>query len=44
MTDIHVSQNQDGRWTVYAPGLVITDLTHEAAEAFAESYRRIAAA
>jgi hypothetical protein len=44
MTDIRVSQDQDGRWTVYAPGLVVTDLTHEEAEAFAATYRRVTAA
>lgn len=41
MADIRVSQDQDGRWTVYAPGLVVTDLTHEEAEAFTAIYRRV---
>ena len=34
MAEIRISEDNDGRWTVFAPGLVITDLTREAAEAF----------
>ncbi|SEH95640.1 hypothetical protein SAMN02799636_04647 [Methylobacterium sp. 275MFSha3.1] len=41
MVDIRMSQDNDGRWTVYAPGLVVTDLTREEAEAFAAIYRRV---
>ena len=41
MVDIRMSQDNDGRWTVYAPGLVVTDLTREEAEAFAATYRRV---
>lgn len=44
MAEINISEDKDGHWTVYAPGLVVTDLTREAAEAFAESYRRLAIA
>lgn len=44
MAEIRMSEDNDGRWTVYAPGLVVTDLTHEEAEAFAASYRRVTAA
>ncbi|MBP1178501.1 hypothetical protein [Methylobacterium sp. PvR107] len=44
MVDIRISEDTDGRRTVYAPGLVVTDLTHEDAEAFAASYRRVTAA
>lgn len=39
-----MSEDQNGRWTVYVPGLVVTDLTQEDAEAFAASYRRVTAA
>lgn len=42
MAEIRMSEDQDGRWTIYASGLVVTDLTREAAEAFVASYRRIA--
>ncbi|MCJ2067740.1 hypothetical protein MKK75_02785, partial [Methylobacterium sp. J-030] len=41
LIDIRMSQDNDGRWTVYAPGLVVTDLTREGAEAFAAIYRRV---
>ena len=44
MAEISISGGTDGRWTVYGPGLVVTDLTREAAETFAESYRRLAVA
>lgn len=44
MAEIRMSEDKDGRWTVYALGLVVTDLTREDAEAFAASYRRITAA
>lgn len=44
VVEIRMSEDNDGRWTVYAPGLVVTDLTHEEAEAFAASYRRVTAA
>ena len=44
MAGISISQIQDGRWTVQASGLVVTNLTRETAEAFADSYRRISAA
>lgn len=44
MAEIRISEDPDGVWTVYIPGLVVTDLTREAAEAFAASYRRVTAA
>lgn len=40
MVDIQVTEDNDGVWTVSAPGLVVTDLSREAAEAFAAAYRR----
>lgn len=43
MAEISVTEDNDGRWTVSAPGLVVTDLSREAAEAFADTYRRITA-
>ncbi|SDA24914.1 hypothetical protein SAMN02799622_03510 [Methylobacterium sp. UNC378MF] len=43
MAEICIMENQNGRWTVYTAGLVVTDLTREAAEAFAASYRRVTA-
>ena len=42
MAEITISEGKDGHWTAYAPELVVTDLSREAAEAFAESYRRLA--
>ena len=44
MAEINISEGRDGHWTVYAPGLVVTDMTREAAEAFVETYRRLAIA
>jgi hypothetical protein len=41
VAEIRISEDNDGVWTVYIPGLVVTDLTREEAEAFAASYRRI---
>ncbi|GJE11704.1 hypothetical protein FOHLNKBM_2748 [Methylobacterium longum] len=43
MAEIRMSEDQDGRWTIFAAGLVVTDLTRDAAEAFIASYRRITA-
>ena len=43
MTEIRIAEDNDGVWTVSAPGLVITDLTREAAEAFVATYRRVGA-
>ncbi|ACB23181.1 hypothetical protein Mrad2831_1174 [Methylobacterium radiotolerans JCM 2831] len=43
MAEICITEDQNGRWTVYTAGLVVTDLTREAAEAFAASYRRVTA-
>ncbi|SFT28402.1 hypothetical protein [Methylobacterium sp. yr668] len=43
MAEICITEDQNGRWTVYTAGLVVTDLTREAAEAFAASYHRLTA-
>lgn len=43
MTKLDVSQNMDGLWTVSTPGLVVTGLSREAADAFAEAYERCSA-
>ncbi len=43
MSDIELVQDVDGRWSVTLPGLVVADLTREAAEAFAAAYRRVTA-
>lgn len=44
MSEIGISQNDDGLWTVSVPGLIVTDLTKEAAEAFVAVYRRVGGA
>jgi hypothetical protein len=41
MAEIELTQNIDGRWSVTLPGLVVTDLTRETAEAFAAAYQRL---
>ena len=41
MTALSVFQNDDGLWAVTAQGLVITRLTKESAEAFAEAFLRL---
>jgi hypothetical protein len=41
MVEIRISEDNDGRWTVYAAGLVVTYLTREEAEAFTATYRRV---
>nr|WP_210280203.1 hypothetical protein [Methylorubrum thiocyanatum] len=38
---INVVQNDDGLWAVTAQGLVITGLSKEDAEAFAEAFLRL---
>lgn len=41
MPKLEVSQNErDGLWTVFCQGLVVTGLTREAAQSFAEAYER----
>lgn len=37
MTEIRISEDKGGVWIVHAPGFVVTDLSGEAAEAFAAS-------
>lgn len=44
VAEIRISEDADGVWTIDIPGLVVTDLTREAAEAFAARYRRITTA
>jgi hypothetical protein len=41
VTAISVFQNDDGLWAVTAQGLVVTGLTKEGAEAFAEAFLRL---
>lgn len=41
MAAISVVQNDDGLWAVTAQGLVITGLSKEDAEAFAEAFLRL---
>ncbi|CAO4138110.1 hypothetical protein LPLAFNJD_LOCUS64 [Methylorubrum aminovorans] len=41
MTALSVFQNDDGLWAVTAQGLVVTGLTKESAEAFAEAFLRL---
>jgi hypothetical protein len=41
LTAISVFQNDDGFWAVTAQGLVVTGLTREGAEAFAEAFLRL---
>lgn len=38
---LEISQNGNGLWTVFGPGLIVTDLTKELAEAFVEAYGRV---
>ena len=41
MLNIELTHDIDGRWTVTLPGLIVCDLSREAAEAFASAYRRL---
>ncbi|MCJ2125845.1 hypothetical protein [Methylobacterium sp. J-077] len=41
MLNIELTQDIDGRWIVTLPGLIVCDLSREAAEAFASAYRRL---
>lgn len=40
VTEFAISVDCDGRWTVTAPGIVVGDLSREAAEAFVLACRR----
>jgi hypothetical protein len=40
---IELTQDPDGRWMIVMPGLVVSDLSLEVAEAFVAAYRRLKA-
>lgn len=41
MPQVELSSDKDGVWTVSLPGLIVTNLTQETAEAFAAAHRRL---
>ncbi|WP_342163090.1 hypothetical protein [Methylobacterium sp. SD21] len=41
MSSISMSQGEDGLWSLCLPGLVITDLSKEAADEIAATYGRV---